>query len=58
MAKYIEYKTKKFQLKKDATDWAKKQKAAFKGAATMKIETNFNSNEPMPWQAIVLMKDD
>lgn len=57
MAKYVEYKTKKFQLKKDATDWAKKQKSSFKGVKTMKIETNYNANEPMPWEAIVLMKE-
>lgn len=57
MAKYVEYKTKKFQLKKDATEWAKKQKASFKGVKVMKIETNYNANDPMPWEAVVLMKE-
>lgn len=58
MAKYIEYKTKKFPLKKDAIAWAKKEKKAFKGAKVMKIETNFHANEPVqPWEAIVLMKE-
>lgn len=57
MAKYVEYKTKSFTLKKDAVEWAKKQKASFKGVKTMKIETNFNASNPMPWEAIVLMKE-
>lgn len=58
MAKYTEYKTKSFPLKKDAVAWAKKEKAKFKGAKTMKIETNYNANDPQPWEAIVLMKND
>lgn len=57
MAKYVEYKTKKFPLKKDAMAWAKKEKKAYQGVKTMKIETNFNANDPQPWEAVVLMKE-
>ncbi len=57
MAKYIEYKSKKFKLQKDGIAWAKKIKASFKGAKTMKVETNYNANNELePWTAIVLMK--
>ena len=57
MAKYIPYKTKKFKLKKDAVKWTKDTKGAYKGAMQMKIETNYNANDPFPWEGIVLMKD-
>lgn len=57
MAKYTKYKTKSFPLKKDAVAWAKKEKRNFKGVKNMKIETNFNPDQPNPWEAIVLMKE-
>lgn len=57
MAKYTKYKTKAFTLKKDAMAWAKKEKKAYKGVKNMKIETNFNPDQPNPWEAIVLMKE-
>lgn len=56
MAEYIEFKTKKFKLKKEALDWTKKTKTAYKGGLQLKIETNFNANEPLPWQGVILQK--
>lgn len=56
MAEYLKYKSKKFELKKDAVAWTKKEK---KNAPDMglKIETNYNPGEPMPWEGIVLKRN-
>jgi len=56
MARYQEYKTKTFDLKKDARAWAEKIKKANKGSGqTMKIETNYLTDQAK-WEAIVLVK--
>ena len=56
MAQYQKFKTKVFDLKKDARTWAEKIKKANKGSGqTMKIETNYLTNEAK-WEAIVLVK--
>jgi hypothetical protein len=57
MAQYQEFKTKKFKLKKEATVWLKDfKKKNNLGDDKYKIETNFNSGEPQPWEAIILKK--
>lgn len=57
MAKYIEFKTKKFKLKKDARAWAEKIKKDNAGSgSTMKIETNY-INATEEWEGIVLRKE-
>jgi hypothetical protein len=57
MANYTAFKSKKFKLKKEAkeylTDFKKKNNI---GDNKFKIETNFNSGEPLPWEAIILRK--
>lgn len=58
MADYLPYRTKKFKLKKDAIKWTKDIKESYGGVKKIKIETNFNAGEPLPWEGIVLMKDD
>jgi len=56
MARYQEFKTKTFDLKKDARSWAEKIKKANKGSGqTMKIETNYLADQAK-WEAIVLIK--
>jgi hypothetical protein len=57
MAQYQKFKSKKFTLKKDAKEWLSKfKKANNLGDDKYKIETNFNSGEPQPWEAIILKK--
>lgn len=56
MASYQKFKTKVFDLKKDARAWAEKIKKANKGSgSTMKIETNYLT-DTAKWEAIVLIK--
>jgi hypothetical protein len=57
MAQYQKFKSKKFTLKKEATAWLKDfKKKNNLGDDKYKIETNFNSGEPQPWEAIILKK--
>lgn len=56
MAQYQKFKTKVFDLKKDARSWCEKIKKQNQGSGqTMKIETNYLTNEAK-WEAIVLVK--
>lgn len=56
MARYQEFKTKTFDLKKDARSWCEKIKKQNQGSGqTMKIETNYLTNEGK-WEGIVLVK--
>lgn len=56
MAQYQEFKTKTFDLQKDARKWAEDIKKKNKGSGqTMKIETNYLVNEGK-WEAVVLIK--
>jgi len=53
MASLKKIKSKKFKFKKDATEWAKKQKE--KMAGEVKFETNFLQNAPesQKWEAVI-----
>lgn len=56
MASYQKFKTKVFDLKKDARAWAEKIKKANKGSGqTMKIETNYLA-DTAKWEAIIMVK--
>jgi hypothetical protein len=55
MADYLKYKSKKFELKKDAVAWTKKEKKNAPGMG-LKIETNYNAGEPMPWEGVILKR--
>jgi hypothetical protein len=55
MAEYVVFKKKKFKLKKEATAWTKKTKASSPGMG-LKIETNYNAGEPMPWEGVILKR--
>jgi hypothetical protein len=57
MASYTEYKSKRFNLRKDASDWAKKEKSRVEGVMVMKIDINYKPSEPMPWEAVLLIKE-
>lgn len=54
MANYTEFKTKEFDLKKDARAWAEKIKKQNVGQK-MKIETNYIASTGR-WEAVVLRK--
>lgn len=58
MAEYLPYKRKEFKLQKEAISWTKKEKAAYGGAKKLRIETNYNPGNPMPWEGVVLMKSE
>ncbi len=49
-------KSKNFKLKKEASDWAKKEKKKAGPQAGIKWETNRTKNPDMPWEA-ALFKD-
>lgn len=55
MASYLKYKSKKFELKKDAVAWTKKEKKNSPGMG-LKIETNYNAGEPLPWEGVILKR--
>ena len=46
-------KKKSFKLKKDATDWAKKEKKKLGPSSGAKWETNRTKNEERPWDAVI-----
>lgn len=46
-------KSKVFKLKKEAVDWAKKQKKAFGPGSGVDWETNRTKNPDMPWEAVL-----
>ncbi len=56
MANYIKFKSRKFQLEKDAIAWAKKEKKDMAGQK-IKIETNYLDGLGM-WEAVLRMKAD
>ncbi len=57
MAQYQEVKSKKFKLKKEAraflADFKKKNTTEMD---KYKVETNYNANDPQPWQAVILKR--
>lgn len=46
-------KSKSFELKKEATDWAKKEKDKQGPNVGAKWETNRTDNPERPWEAVV-----
>lgn len=58
MADYLPYKKRDFKLQKDAVAWTKEIKKDYGGAKKLRIETNYNPTNPLPWQGVVLMKDE
>lgn len=46
-------KSKSFLLKKQASDWAKKEKKSFGPDAGVKWETSRTQNEDRPWEAVI-----
>jgi len=56
--KYVPYKSKKFKLKKEATEYIRDEKKRVSGASTLKVETNYNAGEPLPYEAVILRKVD
>ena len=57
MASYQPFKTKSFKLKKDAVGFIRDFKK--KNTTDMdkyKTETNYNANNPLPWEALIMKK--
>ena len=50
---FSKMKSKSFKLKKEAQDWAKKQKKSAGPASKIKWETNRTKNSERPWEAII-----
>lgn len=55
--KYTEYKKRRFQLKKEANDWAQAEKARVNEVMKIKIDINFHPNQQLPYEAILLARD-
>lgn len=58
MADYVPYKKKEFKLQKEAVAWTKEEKKRYGGSKPVRIETNYLPGNPMPWQGVVMLKDD
>lgn len=54
---YTEYKKRRFQLKKEANQWAQSEKSRVEGAMTIKIDVNFHPNQELPYEAVLLARD-
>lgn len=52
------FKQKEFKLQKEAMEWAKKEKKGYGGARPVRIETDYNPEEPFPWAGKVFLKND
>lgn len=50
---YRKVKSKFFELQKDASEWAKKEKDRAGRAETVKWETNRTDNPEKPWEAVI-----
>lgn len=46
-------KSKSFPLKKEAVDWAKKEKKSLGPDSKVKWETNRTDNPDRPWEAVI-----
>lgn len=46
-------KSKNFKLKKQATEWAKKEKKKAGPKGGLKWETNRGKNPDQPWEAVI-----
>lgn len=55
--KYSTYKKRRFNLQKDAMEWAKTEKARVEGVMTIKIDINYHPNEGLPYEAVLLVKE-
>jgi hypothetical protein len=51
-------KSKTFALKKEATDWAKKEKKNFGPNSGVKWETNRSQNPERPWEAVIFKETE
>lgn len=54
---YTEYKKRRFQLKKEANDWAQSEKKRVGEVMTIKIDINFHPNQELPYEAVLLARD-
>lgn len=54
---YTEYKKKRFQLKKEANDWAQSEKKRVGEVMTIKIDVNFHPNQELPYEAVLLVRE-
>lgn len=55
--KYTEYKKRSFKLRKDASDWAQREKDRVAGVMTIKIDINFLPNQELAYEAVLLVKE-
>lgn len=58
MTEYILYKKKEFKLQKEAREWLQKEKKSYGGTKPVRIETNYNPSNPLPWEGAVFLKGD
>lgn len=54
---YTEYKKRRFQLKKEANDWAQAEKARVNEVMKIKVDINFHPNQELPYEAVLLARD-
>jgi hypothetical protein len=57
MAKYVEYKKRRFPLRKEANDWAQSEKSRVNEVMKIKIDINYHPNQELPWEAVLLARD-
>jgi len=50
---YKKVKSKLFDLQKEASAWAKKEKKSMGPASGLKWETNRTDNPTKPWEAVI-----
>lgn len=51
------FKEKQFKLQKEALEWAKDEKKKYGGTRPVRIETDYDPNEPFPWNGKVFLKN-
>lgn len=57
MAEFVLFKQKEFKLQKDALAWAKDEKKKYGGTKPVRVETDYNPQQPLPWTGKVFLKD-
>ena len=57
MADYTEYKKRRFNLRKEASEWSQKEKDRVNSVMKIKIDINYHPSEPLPWEAVLLVRN-
>lgn len=57
MEEWSLFKEKQFKLQKEALEWCKDEKKKYGGTRPVRIETDYDPNEPYPWNGKVFLKN-